>query len=204
MTRLFLLTAALFIIFSGAIFIIRSVESRRAPSELAILFTNPDGSPCTRPCLLGMRPGITRVQEAYLITRNHPLTHNAILRQNQTNVEWALLSSPAIHLIIFKNSNGILNESSLRLQGVTLGDLINLLGQPTWVNAGISTAYLYYPSDGVIVYLVNRHHPNPFILDIFAPVEAIVIYPTTFPTFIELSEFAKPWHGFANATRYNQ
>jgi hypothetical protein len=40
------------------------------------LFTNPDGSPCAQPCLFGVRPGKTTLDDALKILDRHPLTHS--------------------------------------------------------------------------------------------------------------------------------
>jgi hypothetical protein len=46
------------------------------PDSIAILFTNPDGSPCKMPCLFGVRTGEMTVGEALAVLRTHPLTKN--------------------------------------------------------------------------------------------------------------------------------
>jgi len=38
------------------------------------LFTNPDGTPCQMPCLLGIQPGKTTLKEAIALVKLHPLT----------------------------------------------------------------------------------------------------------------------------------
>jgi hypothetical protein len=43
------------------------------PDPIAVLFTNPDGTPCKMPCLLGVRPEDMTVGEALQILRAHPL-----------------------------------------------------------------------------------------------------------------------------------
>ncbi|MEQ8672785.1 MAG: hypothetical protein RLP44_26900 [Aggregatilineales bacterium] len=43
---------------------------------LKSFFTNPDGSRCEMPCLLGIRAGETTFEEAITLVQNHPLTHN--------------------------------------------------------------------------------------------------------------------------------
>src|SRR5579864_3430262 len=41
---------------------------------LAMLFTQPDGTPCQRPCLFGVQPGQTSYKQAVELLRNHPFT----------------------------------------------------------------------------------------------------------------------------------
>src|SRR5215471_5045053 len=49
------------------------------PNPIAVLFTNPDGSPCQMPCLFGVRPGVTTLDEGLRILDKHPLTHKTEL-----------------------------------------------------------------------------------------------------------------------------
>ena len=203
MTRLFRLSAILTVMLCIAIFADLRTGERQPPSDFAMLLSNPDGSPCQRPCLLGMQPGITLFEEAFGMIRNHPLSRASILQENQSNETLFVFADPSIRLMIHKNGDGTLAESDLMLRDVTLGDLINLLGLPAWVNAGVRTAYLYYPSDGLVLYIVNSNRAQPFILDISDPVDTIVLYPSAHPIFVRLPEFAKPWRGFVNVARYS-
>ncbi|MFN8530670.1 MAG: hypothetical protein U0670_18855 [Anaerolineae bacterium] len=43
-------------------------------NPMAILFTNPDGTPCEMPCLFGIRPGETTLTEAMALIQFHPAT----------------------------------------------------------------------------------------------------------------------------------
>src|SRR5258707_4536031 len=44
------------------------------PNPIAVLFTNPDGSPCQMPCLFGVRPSVMTLDEGLKILDQHPLT----------------------------------------------------------------------------------------------------------------------------------
>src|SRR5258708_19796166 len=72
--RFFGIAIALTIIFSGTILTSRIVGATQA-NPIAVLFTNPDGSPCQMPCLFGVRPGETTLDEGLQILDKHPLTH---------------------------------------------------------------------------------------------------------------------------------
>lgn len=52
------------------------------PDPLIGLFTNPDGSACEMPCLLGIQTGETTVGEAITLVQNHPMTYNLRLFQD--------------------------------------------------------------------------------------------------------------------------
>src|SRR5689334_6507113 len=72
MFRLLRLTFALIATFAAAIFVARRISSTQ-PSPLAVLFTNPDGTPCERPCLFGIRPGKTTRAEAIRLLKANPI-----------------------------------------------------------------------------------------------------------------------------------
>src|SRR5258708_27495901 len=72
--RLIRVSIALIGILFGVILVTRMVSGTQ-PNPIAILFTNPDGSPCQMPCLLGVRPGATTLDEGVQILDQHPLTH---------------------------------------------------------------------------------------------------------------------------------
>ena len=65
----FVLIAAL----SGAILAIHLIGGL-FPNPIAVLFTNPDGSPCQMPCLFGVRPGVMTLDEGLRVLDQHPLT----------------------------------------------------------------------------------------------------------------------------------
>src|SRR5258708_39728876 len=72
--RFIRIALALTIIFSGTILTSRFVGASQA-NPIAVLFTNPDGSPCQMPCLFGVRPGEMTVEEGLEVLDKHPLTH---------------------------------------------------------------------------------------------------------------------------------
>src|SRR5436853_480147 len=72
--RFIRLALVLTIIFSFTILTSRLVGATQA-NPISVLFTNPDGSPCQMPCLFGVRPGETTLDEGLQILDKHPLTH---------------------------------------------------------------------------------------------------------------------------------
>jgi hypothetical protein len=49
---------------------------RAKPDPVSVLFTDPSGIPCTRPCLLGIQPGQTTFTDAIAMVKTHPLTRH--------------------------------------------------------------------------------------------------------------------------------
>ncbi len=72
--RLIRLCLALIVALCGAILAIHLIGGLY-PNPIAVLFTNPDGSPCQMPCLFGVRPGVTTLEDAFRLLDKHPLTH---------------------------------------------------------------------------------------------------------------------------------
>ncbi|MCC7207322.1 MAG: hypothetical protein IT323_08450 [Anaerolineae bacterium] len=70
-----LIFAALTVILLGVVILARRAE---AQSGFALLFTYPDGAPCDGPCLLGVRPGETMLDDAVHTLREHPLTRDMV------------------------------------------------------------------------------------------------------------------------------
>ena len=71
--RLICLCLGLIAVLSGAILAIHLIGGL-FPNPIAVLFTNPDGSPCQKPCLFGVRPGKMTLDEALKVLDQHPLT----------------------------------------------------------------------------------------------------------------------------------
>jgi hypothetical protein len=57
----------------AAVIVLARLVGKTQPSTVATIFTNADGSPCERPCLFGIRPGVTTYSEALKFLKIHPL-----------------------------------------------------------------------------------------------------------------------------------
>jgi hypothetical protein len=132
---------------AGAITLARRIGSTQV-SPLAVIFTNPDGTPCPDVCLFGAQPGKTTYQEAILLVQQHPFTR-ALQRRESGNELISLFESQTsdfkMHItkskdndvlawIMLENINPNLRQVSSATG--TLGQMISLLGPPTAVYAG--------------------------------------------------------------------
>ena len=63
------------------------------PNPMAVLFTNPDGSPCQMPCLFGVRPGQMTVDEGLEILDKHRLTHGMEFDHSRSTAIGSLLDN---------------------------------------------------------------------------------------------------------------
>src|SRR5713101_8684360 len=75
MKRIYSLYVGIIAVMASLILAVRLVSNNQ-PNPLSALFTNPDGSPCVKPCLFGVRPGETTLDDALKILDRHPLTHS--------------------------------------------------------------------------------------------------------------------------------
>ncbi len=140
------------------------------------IFSNPDGTPCRVPCLLGIRPGETRFDQAIVLIQTHPMTSNL----NPVNRgRFYSFEGPGMTLALFKATGsetevggiiwGLYPESGEphspdgrpSLDALRLGDLFAALGPPQDIQLrrwerGVIPLYRYYdgrflvnPRDGL-------------------------------------------------------
>src|SRR5215831_14610393 len=69
--RLLRLTLLLIVFTSCTVFASCYIGTTQPPT-VNVVFTNPDGSPCQMPCLFGIRPNITRLEDLLQIEATHP------------------------------------------------------------------------------------------------------------------------------------
>src|SRR5260221_14186415 len=65
------------------------------PATTIVLFTNPDGTPCERPCLFGIRVGKTSYTRAIDLLRLHPFTYRF-----EPNIEGNILRGESMNIIL--------------------------------------------------------------------------------------------------------
>jgi hypothetical protein len=188
MGRLFNLMFWLLVTLTVVIFALREA-STRSPSSLASLFTNPDGTPCERPCLFGVRLGKMAIDEAIALVKTHWLLSN-VRELDTENYEFALagMGSGAftgnqflIRLapgpgdqnpilvtgvgVAFTEPGGELS-SHLRLPIVTLGTFVSFAGTPH--SFGLASyersQNFFFPEQGIVAHVEPRsgitHFPH--------------------------------------------
>src|SRR5258708_10787059 len=134
MPRLFRLVLAIISVTAGAIVTVRLIGSAQA-SPLAALFSFPDGTPCKKPCLFGIRAGETRLIDAVQMLQTHPLTRNLTMFDSPY---WYMSdrASPASSgtLIVFRaDSGGLIDAITVAADAPTrsqIGNVLNLLPEP--------------------------------------------------------------------------
>jgi hypothetical protein len=213
----------LILTFGVGIGMLRALAVQQAP-PLAALFTNPDGSPCEMPCMLGVRPDITDFYEADQILSSHPLIRSRFRRfsegANPVQVEYVgknMRITLTRSITQRVNSISLAFESVFRYRGTAdflhseylLGDVVSVLGPPDLLTYREITAtenwpWIYYPAGNLVIInyqdrQTNRVDPN---------IEAayfLVMSPDQFK--LEWQEAVQnkgttPWLGFATLSRY--
>jgi hypothetical protein len=168
------------------------------PMQLANLFTNPDGTPCQRPCLFGIRPGKTTYADAVQKLQMHPFTCSF-----ERDIQRGVFSGPGLSVIVFQDGSGLVSRIDLvhpagvaALPWASLGQVVTLLGIPV-VAINVDTIRSYYPSAAMMFF--HTHH--------------VVGYVSPEDGFDDLFVFAAPrqipadahliaWQGFSSVRHY--
>jgi hypothetical protein len=165
MIRLLARTSAFMLTFAVAILIARFVGSiHPAPDLYSILFTNPDGTPCKSPCMLGVRPDAT-IDRAVRTLRQHPFTRG--MRESVSRPGIITFLANGVGITVTSEYMSSPNVQTIylwfcraqNLDAGTLGHAINALGHPGTVLPAESggcdnRAYteMYHYDKGIIAY----------------------------------------------------
>lgn len=171
MRRFYLLTAIILAVLAAIVGGIHYAGEARS-SSFTLLFTNPDGSPCQRPCMLGIRPGNMTFEAAIALLKTHPVTRNLDFqavnyRMNQFKGRWlqvTVLKTPGGKVasigIQFYPSKFFPSESDddtglpvSPIRSAAFGDVVELLGAPdaVYTTASNDAVWSYYYTDRLII-----------------------------------------------------
>jgi hypothetical protein len=204
MIRILARTSALVALFTVAIIVARFVGSvHPAPDLYSILFTNPDGSPCKSPCMLGVRPDAT-IDRAVRTLRQHPFTRG--MRETVSRPGIITFLGNGVGVTVTSEYMSSPNVQTIylwfcrapHLDAGALGDAIIGLGHPGTVLPAESggcdnRAYteIYHYDKGIIAYYQRT------TLDAISPSDR--------PFALKVvKEFRGEglWHGFGRVERY--
>ncbi len=154
--------------------VIGSTRPNTSAATLSVLFTNPNGSPCEKPCFLGVRLGKMTVDEGAQQIISHPYIRNTLklsrdeivqsssnrfmIGNDSTSVDFDGDSNQIIHVINFSSID----------PAFTLGSLLAYFGIPRNIEInGFSVhphkidlfdIFLTYPDQGFQIFLI--YHPD--------------------------------------------
>ncbi|SRR5258708_4643287 len=91
------------------------------PNPANVLFTNPDGSACSMPCLFGVRPDTMTVDQALAVLAAHPLTRKMRLQKDASTpvIDIASASGRQVYINIYSGDpdlNDIKHVRSISIQ----------------------------------------------------------------------------------------
>jgi hypothetical protein len=139
-------------VLSLGVLIARRIGAAQPPSSFAMLFTNPDGTPCQMPCMLGSRVGETTEEQAYSLLQAHPLARRVTRFPDQSND--ATLSDIVTVDLMFseeKKVAGIMISCQLYQP---LADAIAQLRQPDGIDLDEISSHsrLLYYTDNIVIF----------------------------------------------------
>src|SRR5260370_1108183 len=77
--KLYWVVASLIVVLAGVLSVTIAISSAQA-MPLSSLFSNPNGSPCEQPCMLGLQPGVTEFNIADERLQAHPFLQGRFKR----------------------------------------------------------------------------------------------------------------------------
>ncbi len=170
----------------------------RYPTDATqIIFTNPDGTACDRPCLFGVRPGQTSYAEAVTTLHAHPFP-----RDFAVDLRQGILRGPAARVILHRVAGQTLSEIDLvrtapgsQMAWGPLGNVVAWLSVPDWTSLNSDFTVSYYLTD----HLVFHHSHNAVDrIGLDDRLEEVGVFAQLPP----VPPGATSWFGFSTASRY--
>jgi hypothetical protein len=143
------------------VFATHFVGSLRPTMPLGIFMTSPDGTACDQPCLFGVYPGVTTIEQAKQLLDSHPLTHDGVwinarplllLSDKKSYVALGSTEDNHVDNIIFTDSpydSGIPVPGAI-VDTMQLGEIILGYGKPVVGLPGSTYVVVEYPNMGII------------------------------------------------------
>jgi hypothetical protein len=213
MPRLFRLAASVMFMAIILLLTARLIGGAQPTSVLVSVMSDPDGVVCDQPCLFGIRPGETSGDQAVLMLRAHPLTHDAKWRNEHTlrlagieaYVAFSLTEAGLVDSISLSDN---LDDRGTPVLGsladsIALGELIHTFGIPMVMLPESNYFVVAFPSAGITV---ASARPDDFKSRVWphTSLSMVMTYnvrpcpnPKEGNTF-----FVHPWMGFTTIERY--
>jgi hypothetical protein len=199
MTLVVRFSLILILIGAGLIVTVRlAAQTQALPA--AILFTNPDGTPCDRPCLFGVRPGHTSHIDALALLNTHPLMTGIAIALVYNIGEPITHLAPTVALTLDREDRvtcvqlAMFGKPTVLADIESLGHVIDLLGTPELV-AKIGAQTFSYYSNHQVIFAHYRTHLGLMTVD--EPLQWLLVYASP----PEPSSSGRPWQGFQTVSR---
>jgi hypothetical protein len=198
------------------IFLIRQINGSQS-SQFAMVFTNPDGSPCKMPCMFGIKPGETKYEDAVKLLREHPITRSLTNDSDIRDLDTLMLLDRSGHFAVwlFRDSNGSIRAlaverpsfpwlsvetSKSALAPISMGSTLAVLGVPDHVEFLDADTALYYLRYRLKIRLVRRTYCHCADPDFVGMDDWFDVMDMGGKFNIESDSYR--WLGFANVRRY--
>jgi hypothetical protein len=186
------------------------LSGERVPLSFQALFTNPDGTSCNRPCLFGIRPGETTVDQAIWMIKLHPATRDLpIVTDQNANQHLMVVVGDAtmgkmLHFSVddTQKDNVVSSIELMNWPLRSLGEVMSVLGYPDFIqvwdeqytDSMAPNSWSYYLNDRI---MISSFRERGSFLGIDDPVINIAV--TSRP--IHIVPGMIPWLGFTNILR---
>jgi len=171
MRQIYRLIVILLLLLLSTVGVIR-IAGEHEYGSFALLFANADGSPCQRPCLLGIRPGDMTFDAAVALLKVHPVTRD--LQFQDINYRMNLFNGRGLTVTILKTPGGKVASIGVQffpsrffpsdspvdaslpaspVRSATYGDVVSMLGAPSTVytTTNSDAIWSYFYSDRLII-----------------------------------------------------
>jgi hypothetical protein len=190
MKRLLLWIVLLTILFSSGIALAARAGGDAPLPAFAQWFTYPDGKPCPMPCLFGIRPGVTKFDNAQAIINAHPLTNaheaffdslNGIKSFTFNHILW----NHSAEIIVKRGMDQTVAIVCLcnlvsQKSTPTFRDILYLFGKPQSISLSYyndsESNYLFFDKLLLEAKIWTRDHPPNCLFTAADPTMALQIY----------------------------
>ncbi len=215
MIKVFYLAACLTLGLGASLAVARLVATTSTQSRPLPEFSNPDGTPCQHPCLLGVRPEMG-FNDAMAVLRVHPFTrHLRLARLHNTSISFIAPglavsldragdtpSTPFLTTLdLFSMTDSLDEQTALDPPTLQLGDVLVALGRPDAVYTGDHIVSLRYFENHLLV----MFHPVTDAaghFDVNTPISTIML--TADKEGFQLPGRANHWLGLNSIERYER
>lgn len=191
---------------SGAVVAAQHIGAAQAPTPFAALFTNPDGSLCKMPCVLGLRLKETTKAEVLRLLATHSSTKQSRLSDLGRYVRL----NGDLSVTVWFSDDQTVSTIDLTFTGKrrqTLATTIAALGTPDYIiintNGGNDTTS-YYRADKIVITFVRRNFP--LYDDGYYEADGLWMNTDfigmTFGLDVQPDTRAVKWAGFTSVSRY--
>ena len=211
MLKLFRLILALILVLTAGIIAARLIGESQPPGTallLHVMFTNPDGSACEKPCMFGIHPGIEQQREdaqrlaQFSWMHSVDLTGGDVTGWFDISGQNATFSAPFDSNIAWylETSDDFVRQQTSFSQPM-LGDILATFGVPTLVNWKSNNLTLWYANEKMYIWCdITFLYPDGSISPSL-PIDGIIIFSSETDGMGNFKEIG--WRGFTNIGRYD-